>query len=104
MGKSKAKIMCGMLIPPLIQMFKRKDRLVNTFTLRIKHVRNTINVTIMREANFICKVTIRDMANKQQKTFRIQLSDSLENLFFLLSLIRDEYNSKILFTDKSHIV
>lgn len=103
MKRSKAKVMCGIIIPALIQLFKRKRLLVDTLTIRLKCIRNTLNIHITLE-DIDSKVIVIDTVNKHEKIFRIDLNNSIENLLFLLSLIRDEYNSKILFTDKSHIV
>ena len=103
MRDSKLNTMLS-IIPALIQLFRRKRLLVNSFVIRLRCNKNILIIRVVQEAKSMIKITIIDVVNKQEKTLRINLNNNIENLLFLLSLIRDEYTSKILFTNKSNIV
>jgi hypothetical protein len=57
-----------------------------------------------RKGNGTDTIIIRDVGNNQCKFIDIKLNDSMTQFLFILSLIRDEYKSKILFTNKSQLL
>lgn len=47
------------------------------------------------------RITIKDVGTKNTRVITVNIHDSMDSFLFILSLIRDEYKSGILFTDKS---
>lgn len=89
-------------ISTLIAALNRKRKSVNKFVLQIDEI--PVYITFIKISNSISKLIIQDVGNNKEKILRINFDDSIEHFLFLLSLIRDEYKQKELFTDKSQLI
>jgi len=92
-------IVLGGLTKSLIHFLNKKRPTITKFALQLEDAPVYIIYEQLR-ANKV-KLNIQDIGSKLQKTIIINMHDSMDNFLFVLSLIRDEYKAKVLFTDKS---
>lgn len=77
--------------------------MVNSFALQIEETPLYIIYSKVSETK--SKIIIKDvqLETDLNKVLHLEIDDSITHLLFLLSLIRDEYYTKTLFTNKSQL-
>jgi hypothetical protein len=76
---------------------------INKFALQVEE---TPLYIVYKKINDIdSSITITDIAlnSEIKRVIKCQIDDSITHLLFIVSLIRDEYNTQILFTEKSQL-
>jgi hypothetical protein len=82
-------------------LLNKKRSSINKFALQIEDAPVYI---VYHKKDGIDKITITDVGNNSRKSINVNLNDSMVQFLFILSLIRDEYKSKKLFTNKSQLI
>jgi hypothetical protein len=99
--KKKRLIRINKSFLPLVNDLNQKRETINKFVLQIEQI--PVYIMYHKVSANSSRLVIQDPGNETTRIIPIDLDDSLTHLLFLLSLIKDEYNSKVLFTNKSHL-
>lgn len=98
---TKRKLVFTKLYKILIDGLNKKKKGINQFALQLGEI--PVYITYCKVDDTISKLTIQDVGEETTRVIIVELNDSITHLLFIFSLIREEYEKNVLFTEKSQL-